>query len=42
MVSEGNYKKLHGADSRDWGKLLEVAWVAYSNRDELQSKMNEG
>ena len=33
-------QKLQGADSRDWGKLLEVAWVAYRNRDELQSQMN--
>lgn len=33
-------QKLQGADSRDGGKLLEVAWVAYRNRDELQSKMN--
>ncbi|KFP94423.1 hypothetical protein N329_11693, partial [Haliaeetus albicilla] len=25
--------KLQGADSRDWGKLLEAAWVIYRNRD---------
>ena len=25
-------QKLQGADSQDWGKLLEVAWVVYRSR----------